>query len=185
MVDDLKTSIKRIASNSIEKMDSANIVAIEIHKDANKERYAFGQNHIEDFKEMTFDRFKKYGDITSIQFELEEDYVKERGEPRREYYDYYITWFGDSEYENEAQKIYLSKSGNLYIVIADKKNIEDFFCLEDIEDEEYMDFHFDMLDVGDRYSNPDRYKTEENRDELSDLCKVENKRENNILTIVK
>lgn len=52
-------------------------------------------------------------------------------------------------------------------MIADKKNIEDFFCLEDIEDEEYMDFHFDMLDVGDKYSNPDRYKTEENRDELS------------------
>lgn len=169
LVDDLETSIKRIASNSIEKMDSANIIAIEIHKDANKERYAFGQNHIEDFKEMIFDRFKKYGDITSIQFELEEDYVKEGGEPRREYYDYYTTWFGDSEYENEAQKIYLSKSGNLYIVIADKKNIEDFFCLEDIEDEEYMDFHFDMLDVGDRYSNPDRYKTEENCDELSVL----------------
>lgn len=60
-------------------------------------------------------------------------------------------------------------------MIADKKNIEDFFCLEDIEDEEYMDFHFDMLDVGDRYSNPDRYKTEENRDELSVSCKgVEN-----------
>ena len=159
LVDDLETSIKRIASNSIEKMDSANIIAIEIHKDANKERYAFGQNHIEDFKEMTFDRFKKYGDITSIQFELEEDYVKEGEESRREYYDYYTTWFGDSEYENEAQKTYLSKSGNLYIVIADKKNIEDFFCLEDIEDEKYMDFN--MYDVGDEYSNPDRCKIEE------------------------
>ena len=49
----------------------------------------------------------------------------------------------------------------MYIVIADKKNIEDFFYLEDIEDEEYVDFHFDMLDVGDEYSNPDRYKVEE------------------------
>ena len=58
LVDDLKTSIKRIASNSIEKMDSANYCS-----DRNtikmriKKRYAFGQNHIEDFKEMTFDRF--------------------------------------------------------------------------------------------------------------------------------
>ena len=42
-----------------------------------------------------------------------------------------------------------------------RKIIEDFFCLEDIEDEEYIGFHFDMLDVGDKYSNPDRYKTEE------------------------
>lgn len=161
LVDDLKTSMQRIACNSIEKIDTANTVAIEIHKDANKERYQFGQSHIEDFKEMTFDRFKKYGDITSIQFELEEDYVEEGRSPRREYYDYYVSWTGDNEYVNEAQKTYLSKSGNLYIVIADKKNIEDFFCLEDIEDEEYMDFHFNMYDVGDEYSNPDRCKIEE------------------------
>lgn len=161
LVDNLTTSIKRIACNSIEKMDVANTVAIEIHKDANKERYPFGRSNIEYFKEMTFDRLKKYGDITSIQFELEEDYVKEGEESRREYYDYYTTWFGDSEYENEAQKTYLSKSGNLYIVIADKKNIEDFFCLDDIEDEKYMDFNFNMYDVGDEYSNPDRCKIEE------------------------
>ena len=76
LVDDLKTSMQRIACNSIEKIDTANTVAIEIHKDANKERYQFGQSHIETFKEMTFDRFKAYGDITSIQFELEEDYVE-------------------------------------------------------------------------------------------------------------
>lgn len=164
LVDNLETSIKRIACNSIEKMDAANIIAIEIHKDANKERYQFGQSHIEDFKEMTFDRFKEYGDITSIQFELEEDYVEEGQVPRKEYYDYYVNWTEDNEYINEAQKTYLSKSGNLYIVIADKKNIEDFFCLEDIEDGEYMDFHFSMYDVGDEYSNPDRYKTEENNE---------------------
>lgn len=160
LVDNLTTSIKRIACNSIEKMDVANTVAIEIHKDANKERYPFGRSNIEYFKEMTFDRLKSYEDITSIQFELEEDYVKEGQSPRREYYDYYVSWTGDNEYVNEAQKTYLSKSGNLYVVIADKKNIEDFFCLEDIEDEEYVDFHFDMLDVGDEYSNPDRYKVE-------------------------
>ena len=50
LVDNLTTSIKRIACNSIEKMDVANTVAIEIHKDANKERYSFGQSNIEYFK---------------------------------------------------------------------------------------------------------------------------------------
>lgn len=161
LVDDLETSIERIACNSIQKMDTVNTVAIEIHKDANKKRYKFGQRYIENFKEMTFDRFETYGDITSIQFELEEDYVEEGQKPHREYYEYYVNWIGDNEYENDAQKTYLSKSGNLYIVIADKKNIENFFCLEDIENEEHMDFHFNMYDVGDKYSNPDRYKTEE------------------------
>ena len=115
-------------------MDVANTVVIEIHKDANKERYQFDQNHIENFKQMTFDRFKEYGDITSIQFELEEDYVEEEQVPRREYHDYYVDWTGDSEYTNNAQKTYLSKEGNLYIVIAEGKNIEDFFVLEEIED---------------------------------------------------
>lgn len=162
LIDNLKTSIKRIACNSIEKIDVAKTVAIEIHKDANKERCQFDQDHIENFKQMTFDRFKAYGDITSIQFELEEDYVEEGQLPRRECYDYYVDWTGDSEYTNEAQKTYLSKEGNLYIAIADEKNIEDFFDLEEIEDEDYMDFHFDMCDVGDEYSDPDRYKTEEN-----------------------
>lgn len=162
LVDNLKTSIKRIACNSIEKIDVANTVAIEIHKDANKERYQFDQEHIENFKQMTFDRFKEYGDITSIQFELEENYVEEGQVTCREYYDYYVDWTGDSEYTNEAQKTYLSKEGNLYIVIADGTDIEEFFDLEAIEDKDYMDFHFNMCDIGDEYSNPDRYKDEEN-----------------------
>lgn len=38
LVDNLETSIKRIACNSIDKIDVANTIAIEIHKDANKER---------------------------------------------------------------------------------------------------------------------------------------------------
>lgn len=164
LVDDLKTSIKRMGCNSIDKIDVANTVAIEIHKDANKERYQFGQTQWEDFKQMTFDRIKNCSDITGIQFELEEDYVEEGQVPCVEYYCYYVDWTGDSEYTNEAQKTYLSKDGNLYIVIADKKEISDFFDLEEIEDKEYMDFHFDMCDVGDEYSNPDRYKNEEDRE---------------------
>lgn len=165
LVDNLETSIKRIACNSIDKIDVANTVVIEIHKDANKERYEFDQTHIEDFKQMTFDRFKEYGDITSIQFELEEDYVDEGQIPCVEHYNYCVDWTGESEYTNEAQKTYVSKEGNLYIVIADGKKIDDFFDLEEIDDEECMDFHFDMCDIGDEYGNPDRYKNEEDDEE--------------------
>lgn len=161
LVDNLETSIKRIACNSIDKIYVANTVAIEIYKDANKERYQFDQDHVENFKQMTFDRFKAYGDITSIQFTLEEDYIEEGQVPCKEYYDFYVDWTGDSDYENDAQKIYLSKEGNLYIVIADGKKIEDFFDLEEIEDENYIAFHFSMCDVWDKYSEPDRYKNVE------------------------
>lgn len=157
LIDNLKISIKRIACNSIDKIDVANTIAIEIHKDANKERYQFAQDHIENFKQMTFDRFKAYDDITSIQFELEENYVEEGQVPCREFYNYYVDWTGDSEYTNEAQKTYLSKEGNLYIVIANGAGIEDFFDLEEIEDKDYTDFHFSMYDIVDEHSNTDEH----------------------------
>ena len=42
-----------------------------------------------------------------------------------------------------------------------EKPFEDYFDMEFINDETSVDFHFDMLDVGDEYSNPDRYNNEE------------------------
>ena len=35
------------------------------------------------------------------------------------------------------------------------------FDKEEIIDSDYMDFHFDMCDVGDDYGDPDRYDDEE------------------------
>lgn len=127
LIDDISTTIERIGCNSIEKMDVAKTVAIEILKPANKERYEFAQSHIENFKQMTFDRFRVYGDITNIQFELAEDVGKEIQAPYTQNYNYYVDWTGDNEYVNESQKTCLSDDGNLYIVIADGKSIEDFF----------------------------------------------------------
>lgn len=158
LVEDIKTSIQRIACNAINRMDTANTFVIEIHKDANKERYQFDQTQREDFKQMTFDRLTSSNDITSIEFELEEAYPSEQSAaPCREHYHYYVKWEGESDYTNEAQKTYLSMDGNLYIVIADGKKIEDIFDINEIEDKEYMDFHFDMCNIGDKYSNPERY----------------------------
>lgn len=149
LVEDIRTSIQRIACNAINKMDIANTFAIEIHKDANKERCVLG---CEDYKQMTFDRFTAWNDITSIEFELVEEYVEEGKEPIVEHYDYYVNWVGENDQENEAQKSYISKVGNLYIVIADGKDIEDFFDKEDIDDSEHMDFVCSMYDIGDEYS---------------------------------
>lgn len=135
LVDEIKTSIQRVACNAIMQMDIAKVIAIEIHKDANKERYPLG---CEDCTEMTFDRFLAYDDITSIEFTLDDTD-----------YSYYVDWVGDSDMENEAQHSYMSKDNNLYIVISDGKNVEDYFDFEMIDDSEYMDFQFEMYDVGD------------------------------------
>lgn len=127
LVEDIKTSIERIACNSIDKIDVAKTVAIEILKAANKERYQFGLIQDEELRQMTFDRFRKWDDITNIQFELTEDLVKNTKPPYIEHYNYYVDWTGDSEYTNEAQKTCIDDDGNLCILIADGKKIEDIF----------------------------------------------------------
>lgn len=149
LVEDIRTSIQRIACNAINKMDTTHTFAIEIHKNANKERCPFG---FKECKELTFDRLTSYDDITSIEFELVENYIEDGREPIVEHYNYYVHWTGESNYINESQKSYISNVGNLYIVIADGENIEDFFDKEAIDDEEYMDFVYSMYDIGDEYS---------------------------------
>jgi hypothetical protein len=163
VVKDIKTEIRRIATNAIDRIDIADTFAIEIHKDANKERYPFGQIDKPNWKQMTFDRLVKYSDITSIEFELYDDYTDEMEEGAvycTECYDYWVVWTGDDDETNDAQSNYVSKDGHLYIVISADKTIEDFFDKEDIDDSDYIDFHFDMCDVGDAYGDPNRYNKE-------------------------
>lgn len=160
LVDDLHTCFRRIASNSIDKIGCADTIAIEIHKDANKDRCQFDQTDCPDFEQKTFDRITEYNDITSIEFEMEENDVEEDEIPNIKCYQYYVDWIGEDEYENDAQTSYVSSDGNMYLVIAQNKSIKDFFDMERINDTEAMDVHFDMYDVGDEYGNPDRYKQE-------------------------
>ena len=70
VVDNIHTSIRRIASNSIKEINECREFAVEIHRDANKERYQFDQTQIEDFKQMTFDRIAGSADITHIELDF-------------------------------------------------------------------------------------------------------------------
>lgn len=140
--DDITSSVERIASNSIEEMITAHTVAIEISKNANKLRYEFNQKQCEDCKQMTFDRFLEYSDITSIEFNLFNEYTSEL-----KHYHYYVDWCGDSDYVNEAQSNYISKQGNLYILIKKGTNVLQFFDVNLIDDEEYVKFKFTMYDI--------------------------------------
>lgn len=142
VIDGIKTSIKRIACNSIDEIITADTVAVEIASDANKPRYEFDQEQIEDYKQMTFDRFKEYADITSVEFKLFNEHT---GELKQ--YHYYVDWCGDSEYINAAQSVHISKLGNLYLVINKETHVLQFFDANMIDDEEYMKFKFTMCDV--------------------------------------
>lgn len=152
LVKDTSTEILRVACNSIERVDCVDTFCIEIHNDANKERYQFSQTSYADFKQTTFDRFNKYHDITSIEFELYDDDNTQNENPCKEHYYYYVTWTGNSDDINEAQSNYVSKDGHLYIMISKNKTIDDFYDKKELDDSSAMDIHFELYEVGDIYN---------------------------------
>lgn len=154
LVDDIGSRIKRTAINSIKKLEFANTFVIEIHKDANIERYEHDVNE-ESFKQMTFDRFLGC-DIVSVKFDIIEDNLDDWEISCSEHYKYYIDWcdmdYDDdddyniySTYYNQYQQTHISKAGNLYIVISKYKDIEDFFDMATLDDEEYMKAYWELM----------------------------------------
>lgn len=158
LVSDIHTSIERIACNAIEKIDRADVISIEIHSDANKERYPFDQTQLQ--KETVFERLNKWKDITAIEIKMVGD-MDEDSETERYYY--WVDWVGDDDIHNPAQSTYISELGHLYLVIAEGKGIEDFFNYEYINDARCVDHGFAMCDVGDKYSKK--------AEELEKVCK--------------
>lgn len=149
----IEKSIERIACNSIMEMNTIKEFAIEISKEANDTPYLpFGSVPMLSETCTKFDRLLKYNDITSIEFDLYDPYA-ENPDDTVVHYNYFVDWCGESEYENSAQKSYLSSLGNLYIVITkgieDNPNImfEQYFDKEVIEDEDSMSLKFEMYDM--------------------------------------
>lgn len=138
IIDNIEKGFYRIAVNCIKKTQNANRVVLEIHKNANREEHIFGSENLD--KQFIFNRLK-YGDITYV------DFIIEDGDGCMEY-SFAVDWCGESEYINEAQKTYESECGHLYLVIEDGKTIDDYFDKEKNNEPSYMDFRFDMMDVG-------------------------------------
>lgn len=139
VVDDLHTCFHRVACNSIEKIEVAYIIAIEISRDADAEYAPFG---CRDMTSTKFERLQRYNDITSIDFTLVDENTG-----KEESHSYWVDWQGDCDEINEAQDTYLSSLGNLYIVIAKDKLIHDFFGGQGIDDKEATITRFKMCDV--------------------------------------
>ena len=118
-----------------------NPFAIEIFSDANVKRCQFG---VTEFEQNTFERFIRHDDITSIEFILIDEYSEYKTEKQ---FAYYVKWNGD-DFINNAQKSYLSKLGNLYIVISDNESVFDLFDREDINDENYVQTIRNLYDIG-------------------------------------
>lgn len=142
-VTDIKKYIARRASNFIGEYDVAESFMIEIHKNADRFHKQFGE--IQNYGYTKFKRLTDWNDITNIEFEIEEclDGINVSNKK----YSYDVDWHEDDEFNNRYQKSYISELGHLYIVIVANKDIFDVFDKEEIEDKEWMESRFDMMDV--------------------------------------
>lgn len=146
LVDDISTSISRLACNWVGKVDWAGLVAIEIHKDADEEYY-----FLDGRKGNKFSRLTTWNDITHIDICLENDVEEDSATSQT--YSYAIDWADGNDGENKNQESYISDLENLYIYINSKKSsnnkgIFDFFDKEAINDKDYSHFRFLMCDIG-------------------------------------
>ena len=87
-------------------------------------------------------------DITSIELTLVDENNKET------IYQYYVS-YEEKEPDklgspNIYQSSYISNLGNLYILIDKNKKIDEVIDYNVINDEKNMDFHFTMLDIGEK-----------------------------------
>lgn len=130
--------IKRVAVNSILDYNVANKVILEICSEANTNYQEFNQED-DQFTHSKFDRLINYKDITAIELEYKDGTKSE----------FYVDYDCETDFEdNKNEKVYLSKLGNLYIVIEKDKTIEDYFDINELNDSQKILFHKNMLNIG-------------------------------------
>lgn len=145
-VEDIRTTINRVACNAIMKMECTHTFFVEVHKDANGKYYEFEQEDTH-FEQEKFKRLLM-NDIAAIEFDLVDERVEEGKEPRREHYDYYVEWTG-GDYVNASSHSFISDLGHLYIFIGSEEKYNDFVNKNTLNDEKNINFKFKMYGIGD------------------------------------
>ena len=116
LVDKIYESIFKVGSETV-LTEIIEDFAIEIHKDAN----------VKTRSKKVFDRLSEYKDIVSIIISLDGNENK-----------FYLNWIDNGDYSNINQKTYESCLGNFYIVVSKTKEIDDYFDIDQINDNDYM-----------------------------------------------
>lgn len=132
----IEYSINRMGYNYIGETYTCKDFSMSIHKDCalnDKEEWSFGTL---DGKRNPLKRINDYKDIASIYIYFTND--------KKDAKQIYVEWGGDNECINEYQKSYINRLGDLFIVISKDLKLEDVFDLEEIEDEDFMGFTWDM-----------------------------------------
>lgn len=162
-IGDIKTTVRRIASNSISKMLSTDFVFIELFDNCKSIATSCGDDL------NGFERLTKYSDITSIDLDFEDGSKIEN---------IYVDYCEDSDTlgaNNKNQSFYVSKQNVLYILIDKTRNIKDYIkstydkeLIECFDDKEYVTNKKDRYDIGVEKEEKHPY----NRDSLPEMYRL-------------
>ena len=109
-VAEISEEIRRIASNCLANVKTAKIIQVEILPLGNREFESL------DTKQNTFDRIKKYKDITALEF------CYDSGEIETICVEYNCDNPFEETFENNNQKIEETETNSLLITISNKEN---------------------------------------------------------------
>lgn len=148
-VSNIHTDISRLGCNYIGKMQCCDSFMIEIFRDANVINKPFGYE--DENGTYIFQRIEQYNDIVNVKIyydEKDNNYKDiETGELDNVYVPYEEEnegWLGSP---NKYQSTYINKFGDLYIVIDKDKKVEDVLNMDEINDEEDLEFKFGMYNI--------------------------------------
>lgn len=132
----IEHSISRVACNSIKESYTCKDFSMSIHRDCSLndiEEWTLG---VSDIKRDPLKRINNYNDITSIYIY----FTKDKENPKQ----IYVKWGGDSDYNNEYQKSYINKFGDLFIVVSEDLKLGDVFDMREIEDKNSINWIWRM-----------------------------------------
>lgn len=115
IIEDIDISVKRIAINSIDKLQTANSIFIEIIKPETIKTLGLFDEDDEESLSCS-KRLKQHEDITSVEVIYDDDSKEE----------FFVDWNWDNEYINSYQDTQLANNGNLYVLINQKKNLKEY-----------------------------------------------------------
>lgn len=148
-ISNIHTDISRMGCNYIGKMQCCDSFLIEIYRDANVVNKPFGYE--DENQTKIFERIALYNDITSIDVYYDKKYDNYKDVKTGEHDCIYVPYEEINKNQlgspNKYQSTYINKYGDLYIVVDKDNKISDKFDLEEIDDEDALNFHFKMCDV--------------------------------------
>lgn len=170
-LENLKTEIKRLALNWVDKIELCESFFIEIHNFANTLDYAFSEDSdcFKDEPYYKFDRLCNHYDITQVTINLYDYNDKEYS------YDYLVSYSEEDPNvlgsPNIYQYTYISDLGHLYILIDPKLKLDDVLDYEYINNKEAMHLNFELLGIEEENEDEYSYDKDDNNENDEDIDK--------------